>query len=152
MVKRKCLLKGVCAFLILKDKDVALMKILQSVVVKQVLTEKSKNELQEKYHSSMSQLQKECDQLHFQLKKFEKTKAFSQDHLQKKFDKELQTRMEKIKLIEFQLEQLHMLPLGSEIKEQEVQALVDVREGDRWSDIIQNKTIVVKDNTVVEIR
>ena len=31
------------------------------------------------------------------------------------------------------MEQLHMLPLGSELKEKEVQALVEVQIGDRWS-------------------
>ena len=35
------------------------MKLLQSVAVKQVLTEKSKSNLQEKYHSSKLQIQKE---------------------------------------------------------------------------------------------
>ena len=36
-------------------------------------------------------------------------------------------RKEKIKLLEFQIEQLHILPLGSEIKEKEVQALVECK-------------------------
>jgi hypothetical protein len=128
------------------------MKILQSVIVKQVVTEKSKSELQEKYHHTIAQLKKECDQLRFEWKRLEKTKKFSQVHLQTKFEKEIQNRMEKVKILEFQLEQLHMLPLGSEIKEQEVQALVDIQEGDKWSETIQDKTIVVKDNIVVEIR
>ena len=39
------------------------------------------------------------------------------------FEKEIQKREEKQKLLEFQIEQLHMLPLGSELKEKEVQAL-----------------------------
>jgi|SRR3954452_22550806 YlqD protein len=128
------------------------MKLLQSVLVKQVLTEKSKGELQEKYHTNKLQLQKECDQLQFELKKLEKTKRFQQQSLKNQFDKEIQNRIEKVKLIEFQLEQLHMLPLGSELKEQEVQALVDIDQGDRWSALTQRKTIVVKDDIVIEIR
>ncbi|KAA9025900.1 YlqD family protein [Niallia endozanthoxylica] len=128
------------------------MKLLQSVVVKQVLTDKSKGELQKKYHTSLVQLQKECDQLRFELKKLEKSKKFQQASLKSQFDKEIQNRLEKVKLIEFQLEQLHMLPLGSEIKESEVQALVEIQEGDRWSELIQRKTIVIKDDIVIEIR
>ncbi|WP_338452027.1 YlqD family protein [Niallia oryzisoli] len=128
------------------------MKLVQSVVVKQVLTEKSKGELQKKYHTSLEQLQKECDQLRFELKKLEKSKKFQQHSLKVQFDKEIQSRLEKAKLIEFQLEQLHMLPIGSEIKESEVQALVEVNEGDRWSELVQRRTIVVKDDIVIEIR
>ena len=33
------------------DKEVLLMKLLQSVSVKQILTEKSKSDLQDKYHT-----------------------------------------------------------------------------------------------------
>jgi len=128
------------------------MKLLQSVLVMQVLTEKSKSELQEKYHTNKLQLQKECEQLEFQLKKLAKTNKLQQQALKKSFDQEIQIRLEKIKQIEFQLEQLHMLPLGCEIKEQEVQALIDVHEGDRWSDVTQHKTIVIKDGIIIEIR
>ena len=66
--------------------------------------------------------------------------------------KKFKVDYEKIKQIEFQLEQLHMLPIGSEIKEQEIQAIVSVNEGDCWSEITQHKTIVVKDDVIIEIR
>src|SRR3954467_1899714 len=128
------------------------MKLLQSVVVKQVLTEKSKEGLQEKYHTNILQLQKECDQLRFEMKKLEKNKKFHQPNLSKQFEKEIQNRLEKIKLIEFRLEQLHILPLESELKEKEVQALVEVQIGDRWSKLTGEKTIVIKDDFIVEIR
>ncbi|HEY4550651.1 MAG TPA: YlqD family protein [Bacillus sp. (in: firmicutes)] len=128
------------------------MKLLQSVVVKQVLTEKSKEGLQEKYHTNILQLQKECDQLRFEMKKLEKNKKLYQPNLSKQFEKEIQNRLEKIKLIEFQLEQLHILPLESELKEKEVQALVEVQIGDRWSKLTGEKTIVIKDDFIVEIR
>ncbi|WP_338469845.1 YlqD family protein [Niallia sp. XMNu-256] len=127
------------------------MKLLQSVSVIHVLTEKSKTDLQEKYHTSLRQMEKECEQLQFQRKKFEKAKKYGQDDLAK-FDKEIQTRLDKVKNLEFQLEQLHMLPLGSEIKGQEVQTLINVQEGDRWSEITQDKAIVIKDDLIIEIR
>ena len=39
-----------------------------------------------------------------------------------------------------------MLPLGSELKEKEVQALVEVQIGDSWSKLTGEKTIVIKDD------
>lgn len=134
------------------DKEVLLMKLLQTVSVMQVLTEKSKSDLQERYHSSKLQIQKEQEQLQFQYKKLEKTRKFQQEELKLSFDREIQSRLQKVKQIEFQLEQLHMLPIGSEIKEQEIQAIVSVDEGDCWSEITQHKTIVVKDDVIIEIR
>ena len=128
------------------------MKLLQSVSVMQVLTEKGKSDLQERYHNNKLQLQKEYEQLQFQLKKLEKTKKFHQEELITSFDREIQSRIQKIKQIEFQLEQLHMLPIGSEIKEQEIQAIVSVDVGDCWSAMTKHKTIVVKDDVIIEIR
>jgi hypothetical protein len=44
------------------------------------------------------------------------------------------------------------LPLGSEIKEKEVQALVDVNVGDSWDQITKEQMIIVKDGIIIEIR
>ena len=128
------------------------MKILQSVVVKQVLTEKSKSALLNNYHTQKLQLQKECDQLRFEQKRQEKTNKLQHTSLNKRFDHEIQSRKEKIKLLDFQLEQLHILPLGSELKEKEVSAIVDVEIGDRWEDLQSSRTIIIKDGIVVDIR
>lgn len=128
------------------------MRIIQNVVVKQVLTEKSKAELLRKYEAARLQLQKEKEQLRFEAKRMEKTKKFHPASVRKHFEKEIQNREEKIKLLEFQIEQLHLLPLGSELKEGEVQALVEVAVGDRWEDIVKKKTIIIKDGIVSEIR
>ncbi|MFO1445883.1 YlqD family protein [Bacillus sp. Bva_UNVM-123] len=128
------------------------MKILQTVVVKQVLTEHSKQELLSTYISRKQQLEKECGELHFEMKKLEKTKKFQPVSLRKHFEKEIQIRQEKTKLLDFQIEQLHILPLGSELKEKEVKAIIDVKQGDRWEDIQSGKTIIIKDGIVEEIR
>ena len=128
------------------------MKLLQTVVVKQVLTEKSIEKLFDKYHSKKLQLQKECDQLRFELKRLEKTKKYQPTNLKKHFEKEIQIRLEKIKLADFQIEQLHNLPIGSELKEREVQALVEIKEGDPWEEFLTGKTIVIKDGIIIEIR
>lgn len=128
------------------------MKILQTVIVKQILTEKSKEEITNKYRQQKLQLQKESEQLRFELKKLERSKKYQQDHLKRQFEKEVQLRHEKIKLIDFQLEQLQILPLGSELKQTECQAIIEVNEGDRWDEIVTDKTIIIKDGIVKEIR
>ncbi|UII57391.1 YlqD family protein [Cytobacillus spongiae] len=128
------------------------MKILQTVVVKQVLTEKSKQKLLDEYHAKKLQIQKECDQLRFEMKKLEKANRFQSNSLKNHFEKEVDMRQEKLKLLEFQIEQLHILELGSELKEKEVQAIIDVNEGDRWDELLNHKTIVIKDGIVDEIR
>ncbi|MDN3014778.1 YlqD family protein [Paenibacillus sp. BSR1-1] len=125
------------------------MQIIQTVVVKRILTEKSKEKLFEQFNHQKLQLQKECSQLQFELKRLEKTKSFSPGELKSHFEKEINKRIEKEKLLEFQMEQLHMLPLGSELKEKEVQALVDIKEGDPW---IGQAEIIIKDGIIEEIR
>ncbi|XJZ28475.1 YlqD family protein [Bacillota bacterium Lsc_1132] len=128
------------------------MQILKTVVVKQILTEASKQKLLEKYFARRLQLQKEVDQLQFELKRFEKTKKFQPSALKKHFEKEMKMRQEKDKLLEFQIEQLHMLPIGSELKEKEVKALVDVQVGDRWDEQMGQVSIIIKDGVIEEIR
>ncbi len=128
------------------------MKILQTVVVKQILTEASKQKLLEKYFARRLQLQKETEQLQFELKRLEKTKKFQSSALKIHFEKEMKMRQEKDKLLEFQIEQLHMLPIGSEMKEKEVKALVDVEIGDRWDERLGQVSIIIKDGIVEDIR
>ncbi|WP_419392481.1 YlqD family protein [Cytobacillus praedii] len=128
------------------------MKILQSVVVKQVLTEKSKLFLLEGYEKNKQQLIKECEQLKFELKKLEKTKKFQSNNLKIHFEKEIHKRQEKAKLLDFQIEQLHILPLGSELKEKEVNAIIDIEVGDCWKMVQSEKTIIIKDGIIDEIR
>ncbi|MGZ3732269.1 MAG: YlqD family protein [Parachlamydiaceae bacterium] len=128
------------------------MQLIQTVVVKQILTENSREKLFNQYNSRRLQLQKECDQLQFELKRLEKTKTFSPDALKKHFEKEIQMRHEKEKLLEFQIEQLHMLPLGSELKEKEVQALVEIKVGDVWDERMGQPSIIIKDGIIEDIR
>ncbi len=128
------------------------MNILQTVVVKQVLTETSKQALLSKFELEKSQLQKESEQLRFEMRKIEKAKKMTVNSFKNRFENEIHTRLEKIKLLDFKIEQLHMLPLGSELKEKEYQAIVEVSVGDVWEDIQTEKTIIIKDGIVDEIR
>ncbi|MBC1473258.1 hypothetical protein HB852_01325 [Listeria grandensis] len=128
------------------------MKIIQKVTVKQVLTEKSKQKLLQFYLEQRQQLQKESDQLHFEQKKMERKNKFNQESVNDYFGREIEMRQEKVKLIDFQLEQLDILPLGSEIKERDLEAILDVSVGDAWDDTIFAKTIVIQDDIIIEIR
>lgn len=128
------------------------MQLIQTVIVKQILTEQSKQKLLEKYFAGKLQMQKEYEQLQFELKKLEKAKKYQASALKTHFEKELKKRYDKEKLYEFQIEQLHMLPLGSELKEKEVQALVEVNVGDNWDEVAERRTIIIKDGMIEEIR
>ncbi len=44
-------------------------------------------------------------------------------------------------MIDFQIDQLGYLPLGSELKDQDVQALVDVNVGDNWDEALKEKQL-----------
>ncbi|MEC2077003.1 YlqD family protein [Metabacillus fastidiosus] len=126
------------------------MKILQRVSIKQVITEKSKEQLVTQFKKRKQQLERERDQLYFELKKMNKTKK--NPDIRAKYTKEIEKRYEDIKNIQFQLEQVHILPLGTEIKEKEIDAIIEVNEGDNWDELIKEKTIVIKDGIVEQIR
>jgi hypothetical protein len=125
------------------------LEILQTVVIKQILTEKSKQELFEYFSGQILQLKKECEQLRFERKRMESNKKSNHSTLHS-FNEEIQARVEKIKMLEFRMEQLHILPLGSEIKHKEIQAITNVEIGDVWD--AKDKVIVIKDGIVVHIQ
>jgi hypothetical protein len=126
------------------------MEIFQTVTVKQILTETSREQLLNHFMQTKQQLEREIDQLAFQLKKKENTNQT--EEMRKQYQREISKRMDKIKIADFQIQQIHILPLGSEIKEKEMNAILEVHVGDRWDDLIKEKTIVIKDGIVVEIR
>lgn len=128
------------------------MKILTTITVKQILTEKSKIELYERFTKRQEELKRELDQLKFEMKRMEKSKKYSSLMLQHYYEKEMNDRHEKIKILDFQLEQLNLLPIGTELKEREVQGLVEVEVGDTWNEVMNGKTIIVKDGIIQEIK
>ncbi len=128
------------------------VKIIQTVEVKQILTENSKAKLIGSLQTNKDQLLKECEQLKFELKKMEKLKKFDPIKIKQYFTNEMDLRQEKVKQLEFQIEQIHMLPLGSEIKEKEVQSIFDINVGENWDETTTARTIVIKEGIVEEIR
>jgi DNA polymerase III delta prime subunit len=45
-----------------------------------------------------------------------------------------------------------LLPIGSELEETKLDAIVEVKEGDSWEEFKSLQTILVKDGIVIEIR
>ncbi len=127
------------------------MKFIHKIDVKQVVTEKSKKKLFDKFKAAAIKLQQEKEQLLFEMKRFEKTNKFSSTLVKSQFEKGMNERQEKINLLEFQMEQLQALPLGTQLKEGEVEAIVTVQEGDNWEELL-SKSIIIKDGIVITIQ
>lgn len=127
------------------------MKILTNVIIKQVLTESSRARLTERFETQKVRFLKESEQLKFELKRLEK-KAGTGNVAYNRLVKEIESRVENSKMTDFNLEQLHLLPLGSEVKEGEIEAIAEVNVGDNWEEVSRQKVIVIKDGIVQEIR
>ncbi|WP_404452594.1 YlqD family protein [Virgibacillus necropolis] len=127
------------------------MKIMKKVLVKQVITEKSKEELRHNFTNHKMRLEQECQQLLFEQRKLQNKSGVSKQEVYQRFQQEIKNRKEKMKLVDFKLEQLDMLEIGSEITEKEVEALVEVKEGSHWDQIMGETAIIVKDDVVIRI-
>lgn len=128
------------------------MNIVHTITVKQVLTESTKEILLRRYENQKIQLKREHEQLQFEWKKIERAKKYPSHKLSQHFQKEMDEKLEKIKLLDFQLEQLDILPIGSELKEKEVQGMIDIQVGDNWDEEALSKTIIIENGIVKEIR
>ncbi|KXZ14926.1 hypothetical protein AXI59_03505 [Bacillus nakamurai] len=126
------------------------MQIIHRVTVMQVLTEQSKEKLLASFAEKKQMLERECSQLYFQLRKHEKDQQ--NPDVAESFKKAIEKRQDKIKMIDFQMSQTHTLPLGSEVKEKEIDALLSIEVGDNWHEKTAANTIVIKDGVVIEIR
>ncbi|MFP7477665.1 YlqD family protein [Terribacillus saccharophilus] len=126
------------------------MKIIRSLRVDEVITESSKKAIRERLQKTARQLDQECQQLLFEKRKLEKKQGVSKQDVHKRFQAEIRKREEKAATIAFQLTQLDVLPIGSEIMIQEVEALVEVEVGMKW-DELTTKKIVIQDGIVIRI-
>lgn len=127
------------------------MKIIQKVLIKQVITEKSKAKLRTNFHRDKMRLEQECQQLLFEQRKLQNKPGVSQQKVGNRFQQEIKNRKEKMQLLDFKTEQLDMLEIGSEIVEKEVDALVEVEVGMHWNEIMEKKAIVIQNDVVIRI-
>jgi len=129
------------------------VKVIKRTLVKQVLTLESKNDLFQKLEREKKRIQNECEQLDFEKRKAMKHRSKKdQTLILGRFEEEIERRKQKIRSIDFQIEQLHYLPLGTEIVEKEIEAIQDVQVGDDWNQLFRPSEIVVKEGKVIEIR
>ncbi len=127
------------------------MKILVKVLIKQVLTDNSRDKLRETFARQIGQLETECRQLQFEMKKLQKKEKLNRDRIEERFNEEIERRKGKIREMEFNLEELGRLPNGSELIQEESEAYVDVRVGDEWEQAAKDRSIVVKDGIIIKI-
>ncbi|ARI79195.1 YlqD family protein [Halobacillus mangrovi] len=128
------------------------MQIIRKIPVKQVLTEDSRAQLKERFYERCTQLDKECRQLSFEQKKLERKSGVSKTEVERRFSKEISRRRDQIRWTEHQLKQLEVLPNGSELETDEVEALIEVNEGDSWQELIEERQIVIQDGKVIRAR
>ncbi|MGR9050177.1 YlqD family protein [Halobacillus faecis] len=128
------------------------MQIIRTVPVKQILTEASRAQIKEKFDERYQRLDRECRQLSFEQKKLERKPGVSRQEVERRFSKEIGRRKDQLKWLEYQRRQLDILPDGSELETDEVQALIEVEEGDQWDEVIQDRQIVVEDGKVIRAR
>lgn len=125
------------------------MEIIKKVSIVHILTETNKQELHEKFTSDKDRLLKECKQLEFESKKMQK--KYPSREVEERISNEVKKRVEQIETIKFKVEQLNVLPLGSKIKEKEIDTIVKVNIGDNWEEKSSNSEIVVKDGIIIDI-
>lgn len=132
------------------------MQIIQPVQVKVILTENTRQLMQQDYHKQRGQIALELEQLKFEGKKLlhQRDKLPAQEHqeLIQRIHKEEQKRKQQLEEILFQLEQLEKLADGTEINVKKVHRLVNLAVGDIWDDDLDEAAIVLKDGKVHEIR
>lgn len=127
------------------------MKLIKQILIKQVITENSKIRLESKFKDEKNDLILECEQLVFEKKKLQKEKKSATHKIEQRFQVEIDNRKRKINQIDFQLEQLHQLPLGSEIVETKMESLVEVKLGMNWSNFQNETAIIIEDDIVIRI-
>ncbi|WP_048602520.1 YlqD family protein [Rubeoparvulum massiliense] len=132
------------------------MKIRRPIIVKTILTEKSKSDLLHKMDDELRQLQIEMEQLQFERRKLlamaEKKGQDAIQYVQEKMDREMAKRETAQEEQTMRRQALLELPIDSEIVIDHTETEVEVRIGHRWSQLITPIEIIIRDDIVVDIR
>lgn len=124
---------------------------MKKIKVKQVVTENSKERIYQGFYNHKLRLEQECQQLRFEKRKLQHKNSKNHQEIEERFEQEIKNRKEKIKLLDFKIEQLDELNIGSEIVEDEVEALVEVEVGVNWTQLMKEQAIIIKDDQVIRI-
>ncbi|WP_240375280.1 YlqD family protein [Bacillus piscicola] len=127
------------------------MRIIKKVTVKHVLTESFKVKMIEDFNEEERRLERETEQLRFQMQKQLKSVDTSRQKtdVKNRFGKELERRKEQMKQVTFQRSQLDQLPEGSKITAGYVDAVEEIKVGDAWPQ--EEQEIIVKDGIIISI-
>ncbi|WP_088105070.1 YlqD family protein [Halalkalibacter urbisdiaboli] len=130
------------------------MKLLRTVAVKHMLTEKKKANMLKEFEKDVIQVERELEQLKFQLHKAIRDVEGNEERrlLRERFNQEIALRQEKLAAVDFKIQQLQKLEIGTELNEGTVDAIVDVRVGDPWPDQSNEIEIIIKDGIIHEFR
>lgn len=127
------------------------MKIIVTYEVKQVLTEESRASYLDKWQKEYESLQQEREHLQFEMKRLQKKRPSDHKWIADQFDKEVRSRSERMSFLDFKMDQLDQLTLGSEIHDGEIQSVQELQIGDKWHRREQKGKIVIKDGIVESI-
>ncbi|WP_227935787.1 YlqD family protein [Alkalihalobacillus deserti] len=129
------------------------MRLIRPVIVKHIVTEKKKSQIIQDFKEDWIQTKREIEQLTFQLHKaLRNANECDQEKVHVRYNKDIQSREEKLKNISFQIDQMQKLEMGIEIQEGKVDSIIDVDIGDSWPNINQAAEIIIKDGIIIEIR
>ncbi|WP_347550372.1 YlqD family protein [Pseudalkalibacillus hwajinpoensis] len=127
------------------------MKIIMKYEVKQILTDLSRASYLKKWQKERSSLKQECEHLQFEKKRLQKKRPSDQKWISEQFDKEIRSRSERVSYLEYKIDQLDLLPEGSELYDGEVESVQEIQVGDEWHESGEKGKIVVKDGIVQSI-
>lgn len=125
--------------------------MIKKIKVKKIVTNQVKAELNEDYQFKIFKLEQECEQLRFEEKKMLQQNPSKKVEIVAKFEKEINSRKDHIKWYQYKQEQLDILPIGSEIEDGEVEALIELKEGMNWDEVTKERTIMVEDGIIKKI-
>lgn len=127
------------------------MQIIKKVLIKQVITDESKAVISDRLKQDKKKLDLECQQLLFEQRKLMNKMHNSKQEIEHRFEQEIKKRKDRMVLIDFKIEQLDLLTIGSEIIEKEFDALLNIEIGTSWDEIMKAQSIIIKDGAVIRI-
>src|SRR5699024_5410223 len=127
------------------------MKLIKQILIKQVITENSKKKLESKLKDEKKDLALKCEQLILEKKKLQKEKKSATHKIEQRIQVEIDNIKRKNTQNDFQLEQLHQHPLGSEIVETKMESIVEVKLGMNCSNFQNETAIIIEDDIVIRI-
>src|SRR5699024_6774958 len=128
-----------------------MMQLIKKVLIKRVITEKSKATLHDSFKRDKVQLEREFEQLLFEQRKLIHKHQNWKHDIKKRFQQEIDQRKEQIQIVNFKMEQLAFLEYSSQIIKKETEEIVDVTIGSEWSKVREPTSIIIKDDVVIRI-